>query len=373
MVMPFLSLYLTSRLGLTTQTAGLVLSLYGVGAVFGAYGGGWLTDHVGSFRAQLLSLVAAGFGFWLLGHADSRVTVTAMIFLVAIAAESFRPSNGAAVAEWSTGRDRFRAYALRRLAINLGMTAGPAAGGFLAAHDYKLLFWVNGLTCFLAAAFLWLFFRRRTPPSQPREDAAGAGTKNSAWNDRPFLALLLIMTIQTTIFFQLFSTWSLTVHEHFGLPERSIGLLIAINTLVIVATEMVLIDLVRVFSTVRVIAVGAFLICAGLGMLAFGGGMVLLVASLLVWTTGEMLSFPLIEGLIGNRAPPAARGQYMGLFTGTFSVAFILAPTLGTWLYQTYSYRTLWAVCGFWGLVLPFAYLALERHFQAETKRAGET
>ena len=46
MVLPFITLYLTEQRDLTVAMAGRMLSLYGLGAVAGAYIGGWLCDRV---------------------------------------------------------------------------------------------------------------------------------------------------------------------------------------------------------------------------------------------------------------------------------------------------------------------------------------
>ena len=47
MVLPFLTLYLTSQQQLSPRGAGVILSVYGVGAVGGSYLGGWLSDRIG--------------------------------------------------------------------------------------------------------------------------------------------------------------------------------------------------------------------------------------------------------------------------------------------------------------------------------------
>src|SRR4030042_1663805 len=60
MVIFFLSLYLTRRLGFTPARAGQALSLYGLGSLAGAYLGGWFSDRVGSTTVQKLSLVLSG-------------------------------------------------------------------------------------------------------------------------------------------------------------------------------------------------------------------------------------------------------------------------------------------------------------------------
>jgi len=46
MVMPFLVLYFTTQKGLSKREAGGLLAVYGIGAMFGAYLGGWLTDRI---------------------------------------------------------------------------------------------------------------------------------------------------------------------------------------------------------------------------------------------------------------------------------------------------------------------------------------
>ena len=46
MVLPFLSVYL-KELGFNLTQAGLVMSMYGLGSMEGAFLGGWLTDKIG--------------------------------------------------------------------------------------------------------------------------------------------------------------------------------------------------------------------------------------------------------------------------------------------------------------------------------------
>ena len=73
MVLPFIALYLTQEHGLTAAQAGRVLALYGIGAAFGSYLGGWLSDRVGAVRTQHLSLVVSGVGFVVLSELTSPV------------------------------------------------------------------------------------------------------------------------------------------------------------------------------------------------------------------------------------------------------------------------------------------------------------
>ena len=63
MVLFFMTLYLTQSLELSITYAGKLLSVYGIGALVGAYLGGWLTDLWGTKTVQLLTLILAGIGY----------------------------------------------------------------------------------------------------------------------------------------------------------------------------------------------------------------------------------------------------------------------------------------------------------------------
>lgn len=110
-----------------------------------------------------------------------------------------------AVAQRSVPAVRTRSLALVRLAVNLGMSVGPAVGGLLAVRHYRLLFVVDAVTCWVAAALLRVAVRRLTGEREVRP-AAAARTSASPWRDRPFLAFLGVMLLMGTVFFQIMST-----------------------------------------------------------------------------------------------------------------------------------------------------------------------
>ena len=363
MVLPFFSLYITQDLGLAPRYAGAALALYGVGAIVGTYLGGRLSDEVGPLWAQTVSLLGAGVGFLALAVARPIWPLAVAIVFSAAAAESFRPSSAAALAQAAPDAIRFRAFALRRLAINVGMTLGPAVGGFLASHDYVWLFVCDAGTCLAAAVLLWILFRK---PGVRVESEAPSGVgeeRSSPWDDRPFVGLIFLTTILSIVFFQLFATYPLTLHEAFHLEERTIGLLFAVNTLLIVVFEMVLVHAVGRFNPIRVAAVGAFLTCAGLGALPLGSGVAFVCLTIVIWTVGEMLSHPMLEGVAASRGPSASRGAYIGLYSATYAISFVVAPPLGAWIYGSFGYQTLWYGCAVLGVVLSAGFWALAGSF----------
>ena len=371
MVLPFFSLYITQDLGLAPRYAGAALALYGVGAMVGTYLGGFLSDRIGPLRAQIVSLLATGVGFLALAAARPMWPLAVAIVFASAGAESFRPSSAAAVAAAAAEAVRFRAFALRRLAINVGMTLGPAVGGLLASHDYLWLFVCDAGTCLAAAALLWTLFRNSSDRGESETAESAGPERRSPWHDGPFVGLVFLVTALSIVFFQLLATYPLTLHDTFHLEERTIGFLFAINTLLIICFEMVLVHAVDRFNPIRVAALGAFLTCTGLGALPLGSSLTFVCLTIVIWTFGEMLSHPLLEGVAASRGPVASRGAYLGFYNATYAVAFVVAPPLGTWVYDRFGYQTLWYGCGVLGIALTAGFLMLAGSFGPVEKKAG--
>src|SRR6185436_6391053 len=69
MVIPFLTIYLTSpEMGYNIGEAGIVMGLFGLGAVIGAYISGKLTDRIGFYPIQIITLAGGEILFILLGQ-----------------------------------------------------------------------------------------------------------------------------------------------------------------------------------------------------------------------------------------------------------------------------------------------------------------
>jgi len=364
MVIFFLSLYLTRELGLTTARAGQALSLYGVGSLVGAYAGGWLADRIGSIAVQKLSLAMCGVALIALGQARTMAGILPLLFGFAMFAGTLYPANATSMSKICPPGLQVKGFALNRLAGNLGATIGPAIGGFLALRDYRLLFWADGLTSLAAAAVFVLLWRgtriagsadaeagRAPQPETPAAiaeagegDAQARRRSRSPWRDRPFLAMLFIFFVWNAVFIQVLTTFPLYMRNVYGLAENRIGQLFAVNTVLIVVLEMILMERIRKYPLTRMINVSFLLLGAGLGLMPLGRGFAYGALTVAVWTFGEMLSMPLITALISSRADDANRGRYMGMFSFIFSLAFIVAPAAGTAVYDRFGADAVWYI-----------------------------
>lgn len=358
MVLPFLSLYLVRERGLETGDVSLVLFAFGLGSVAGSYTGGAISGRVGARRVQIGSLMLSGAGFLVLSQLRGFAAITLCVLAVSAASDAFRPACLTAAVEASTAELRPRALGLMRLAANAGMAVGPALGGFLAEIDYLWIFVGEAVTCWAAA--VWLFAAvREDAPSGGRERPETASGAGSMWRDGSLMALLGLVLVMALVLFQVFTTMPLYLTSAYGLNEGELGFVFALNAALIVVFEMVLIKLLEHRPPEYVLGFGAFLMCAGFGLLPLGHGIAFAAFTVVVWSVGEMLVFPFSNILVAKRAGAGRVGTAMGMYTAVFSVALVVAPVVGLGVLERFGGDVLWAAAGILAVPLWVASVAL--------------
>ena len=193
-----MTLYLTSpQMGFSVGQAGIVFGLFGAGAFSGAFLGGKLTDKIGFYPVQIMTLVGGGIFFIVLGQMKTYGMICLFTYILSFVNEAFRPANSTAIAFYSKEENRTRSYALNRLAINLGWAVGSGLGGVLAKQSYELLFWVDSFTNLLAALLMWLFLKpvNYKPAKQANADQP---PRVSAYRDKTYLIFILITMLFAT-------------------------------------------------------------------------------------------------------------------------------------------------------------------------------
>ncbi len=322
MVLPFMSIYCTQKLHYSLAQAGIVMGMFGVGAIIGSQLSGRLTDKLGFYTIQVASLLLGGLMFFVVAELEQFYLLCAGVFVMSFFNESFRPANSAAIAHYSKPENRTRSYAVNRLAINLGFSVGAALGGFLAAKNYHLLFWVDGLTN-IGAALLML---RLLPPVKPvhhNEHSKETVKGVSPFKDRSFIFFIIITFFFATCFLQLFGMHPVFLKTSWHLHETEIGLLMAMNGLLIVAVEMVLIhSLEHKKHALYFTRIGMLLLCAGFIVLNVLPASFLVAAfSMLLLTFGEIFCLPFMNTFWVNRTMANNRGRYAALYTTSWSAA----------------------------------------------------
>lgn len=341
MALPFFPLYLTRELGFSVGQAGGLMALYGIVALLVAPAAGRLCDRWGTDHLMIGSLALSGLAMAAFPLARSLTAVAVMTVLWAISSEAFRPANMTAVAAGAPPEMRKQAYALHRLAINLGMSAGPAAGGFLAAVSFKWLWLADAATSLLAALVLALWLEK---PGRAETSEAELPSP-AALSDPRLRWALLASVLVAIVFFQHDGALALDLVRGHGYSESFYGLLFTLNTLMIVAFEVPLNHAMARWSHARSLTLGAALFAVGFGAYGLPGGTWMIVAATAIWTVGEMVLMPAMSAYVTEISSEKRRGEYMGLYMMSFSLAFVIGPWAGLLILENCGARALWASC----------------------------
>ncbi|MCH3884430.1 MDR family MFS transporter [Tenacibaculum aquimarinum] len=344
MVIPFLSIYLSESLDFEKSDIGWIMTFFGLGSVVGTWIGGKLTDKIGYYKVMLYSLFGTGFLFVMLQYASTFEEFCFGIFMVMLVADTFRPAMFVALSAYSKPENKTRSVTLIRLAINLGFSAGPAIGGLIITlYGYEGLFWIDGITCTLAAILLLQVLH---PKKAKILDEVKVENPVSAYKDKAFWIFFVAMFIFGFVFLQYFSTMPLYYKEARALTVLEVGLLMGFNGGFIAVFEMPLIKWLENTknSKTKLVAIGLFLVAISFLVLNLTSWVGILIFGMFLMTIGEMIAFPFSNAFALDRAKKGNQGEYMALYAIAFSLSHIFSHNAGMQMVAKFGYEFTWNV-----------------------------
>ena len=344
MVIPFLSLYLKEDLNFTVSHVGWVMSAFGLGSVAGSWLGGKLTDTLGYYKVMVRSLIATGMLFIALQFLNTFTSICIGIFIVMLVADSFRPAMFVALNSYSKPENKIRSLTLIRLAINLGFSAGPAIGGLIITGlGYAGLFWVDGITCIIAT---FVMVQVLHPKKAKVLDNIKNSNPVSAYKDKAFLTFLIAMMLFGIVFLQYFSTITIYYKDVHTLTELQIGLILGLNGFLIFIFEMPLIKWLEntKYTKLGLMFFGAVMTGLSLFVLNLTSWYGVLIIGMLLMTFGEMIAFPFSNAFAVERAKKGNQGEYMALYSISFSIAHIFGHNAGLQMTANLGFNNTWYI-----------------------------
>lgn len=360
MVLPFMTLYCSSR-GYTAVQGGIAVATYGVGSLVGAFLGGKLSDKFGFYYMQFISLFLGGIMFIILGQMNSFLGLCIVIFFTSMVNEAFRPANSTAIAYYSNAQNRTQSFSLNRLAINMGWGIGSALAGILSEISFNLLFWVDGFTNIASAIVLLLILPKVTVAEQHQLHTHHEKKSKTAspLRDKTFMIFVGFKVLFAFCFFQLFTTVPLFFNEDLNLSRATIGIIMAINGIIIAIFEMVVVfHLEGKRPYLRFMMYGTLLMALSYWMLnlPLQNGVIVATSAMLMITIAEIIAMPFMNSWYILRTTPANRGQYAALYTMAWSSAQVIGSLSGTSIAHAIGFNNLWWIIGGICLVTAWGY-----------------
>ncbi len=370
MVIPFMTIYLTSELNFSDVQTGYLMACFGLGSVAGSYLGGKLTDLIGYFQTMFWSFFLGGFMFFILMYQRDFYSIAIVIFLLSLINDLFRPALFSAVAIFSPEKDRTRSISLIRLAINLGFGIGPAFGGIIAESvGFSWLFIVDAFTCIFAGLFVWWKIPRNVKPQHQETDRPQIPA--SIFKDRIYLGFLLLTTLIAIIFMQLIFVIPVYLKDILCFSEANVGYLMALNGLLIAAVEMPLVhhcdsrktNLYWVIIGTGMVSMSyLFLVATDIGYVWY----LMPILFMITISIGEIFMFPFTNSFAFSRSTDQNRGSYMGYYSMSFSISLIIAPVIGFQIANLFGFEILFYFLATAGLLIILGFSYLQRKVSEE-------
>jgi MFS family permease len=361
MALPFLVLWLAKYSSFSVAQASCCIAVYGAGSLATMLLAGPACDRLGAPRVLQASLGGSGLLMVLFPLAQSLPMMYVLCALWSVFAEASRPASLLIVSQSVPVDRRKSAFALIRMAVNLGMMAGPVIGGLLLPVSRSAVFLIDGATSILAAVVFSTLLTRFSSGLPTETPGIPSRVPRSARMDWAFPAFLCALFPVALVSYQHQAALPVFLTRELGLSALAFGLLILINTALVLMLEVPLNVAIAHWRHPVCIAAGALLFGLGFGGFAFVRSFGSAAAAVVVLTFGEMILLPASAAYVAEAAPANQAGRYLAMYQMCFGLAFMIGPWLGAKLLEQYGSGTLWSAALGAGVLSAAAVLGLAR------------
>ena len=376
-VTSFLSMYLVSDMHVSAGVAGTIVSMYGFGGIFGCLYGGALSDRFG--RPAMIVIGNLGSAAMLVLLAFIGNPWIMAIALLAYGAISSMPTPAVAayVSDVVPFRKQKRAYSLQTWAANFGFAIGPIIANQLVKISYALMFYAEAAVLVFATILMIVFFKEVGLGKRPRgevaparasqaaESAAGNAVEHavkqtgesqrpqrfSVWRsyrracaDGALMSMVVLMFLYTLAYYQIVSGLPISMTQ-IGLGTDEYSSLLTINGGLLCLLQIPAIGLFQRMSNTRVLVLGMSITAVGYAFQIGANSWVAFAIATVLWTLGELGTFPIAATTVANIAPKDVRGTYQGLYNLVWSLSNAFSPLVGGWILNAFGSHVLWTCC----------------------------
>lgn len=360
MAFVFLMLYLNKHLHFTLTQSSIAIVAFGSSMLMTGLFGGSLVDTIGAARVMAANLFLNGLVLLLFPWVHHFPGIIGMCLLWGLSFGLYRPASQTFVSYLSHAGMHKVTFSVYRLAINLGMSVGPAIGGYLATHSFVAIFIANGVANLLASFILLAGLSRSAwfnhrPAYKPTYELSIKWLKH----DKTLRIFAMALIPITIIFYQHSSTLAIFLNHDLNLPLTLYGLLFTLNTLMIVFFELPLNVVTLKWPYRLVFILGALFITLGFAGYYFAAQIWEVLLLTVLWTIGEMIIFPAATSYIADIASEERRGSYMSMYSACSSIGLLCGPSVGGIVMEYAGAQGLWLSCGVLGLIAIIIFMYL--------------
>lgn len=343
-------IFFVNQLGLSATAVGLGLSSAQVSGILGRILGGSLSDSPvwGRRRTLLMSAIISAVASFMLATAKDFTGLVLGNVLMGLGVGLYWPATEAAIADLTEGEERREAFALTRLADNLGLQVGIILGGLLITLTgaYWALFVIDGISFLI---FFVLIYCTITETYKPQISALSAGTDKieNGWKialqDRSLLVYVVVNILFTLYISQTQSTIPLYLSNFIpaaasgkGFSPGTLTALFTWHTILLVSCQLPIARAFKRFSHTRSLVISAILwgigfILIGMTGIAHSGNIFFAILGLGILSIAIVSYTPAASSIVADLAPESLRGIYLSINSQCWAIGYLIGPPLGGW------------------------------------------
>ncbi|MBF9014984.1 MULTISPECIES: MFS transporter [unclassified Oceanispirochaeta] len=335
MIFPFMTLLLSSKIGLSGSDTGFYVAMTGLAWGPASLIGGKLCDmysrKIVLVTAEILAAAAYLICFFMTPGMPMVYMLMAASFFFGMAG----PAHDALTADLTTKDQRQGAYSLNYLGFNMGFAFAQVLAGMLFHNHLELMFLIDALTA-LAGLSLIAFFVHEPGvdrDSQSRIKESGAVPEKSVFAILAAKPLLLFFSLSICAYRFLYSQWPFMIPLHLeslfpGEGAKIFGILGSFNAIIVVVMTPVLTSFFSHRSNVRKVFYAGILFSLGFGLLGFVSFKTAFFISVLIFTLGEILEAISVMPFIMNHTPATHRGRMSSILPIIMGAGFAAGPVI---------------------------------------------
>ncbi|MFF2886197.1 MDR family MFS transporter [Paenibacillus sp. NPDC057967] len=343
MSLPFLAIYLLAATDMSPTMIGVTIGIGSLAGMLGGFFGGYLSDRFGRRIIMLTAIYMWGFVF--LGFAFTGIPIIFALLnaINGLCRSFYEPVSQALMADLTEKEKRYHVFSLRYMAINIGVSVGPLLGTLFAAMSGSLPWIITGCIYLCYGVLLHVLLNKfgiRRIEGEKKEPVTIGQSWSVIRRDRAFRYFIIGGVISAISYSQMTSTLSQFVDGQFASGVTLFAWMMSINAVVVIAFQLPFSKWAEKKSPMTAITVGSISYAIGHIGFAFSDSWWMLIVSMIIFTWGEILTFPAGAIIIDRLAPDKMRGTYFGAQTFT-NLGHFLGPWLGGMLLQGYGGQSL--------------------------------
>jgi MFS family permease len=338
-------IFFVNQVGLSATAVGIGIGSGQISGIIGRILGGSFSDSPqwGRRKTLILSAIISAVASFVLASAQDFLMVVLGNLILGLGVGLYWPSTEAVIADLTVGKQRNEAYAICRLADNIGIQIGIVLAGILIATTsaYRLLFVINGISFIVYAGVIFLGVKetyklKKTESSTPQSNWIESWKK--ALSDKILLSFVAVNILFTLYISQVHTALPLYLNNVVK-PQLSPTTISGLFTAHITISVLFQLPVARLLS--RWSHPIALIISAsvwGLGfmlifLMGIAGENVLIYAILAlgILAIATVSYTPAASALVADLAPESLRGTYLAINAQCWAIGYLIGPPLGGW------------------------------------------